>query len=65
MYKILTLNKIAACGTDLFDRSRYVVTDMESEPDGYFVGDGYLELLLSCALKLEPAELFRLGLALR
>ena len=37
MYKILTLNKIAACGTDLFDRSRYVVTDMESEPDGIMV----------------------------
>ena len=37
MYKILTLNKIAACGTDLFDRSRYVVTDMENEPDGIMV----------------------------
>ncbi len=37
MYKILTLNKIAACGTDIFDRSRYVVTDMESEPDGIMV----------------------------
>ena len=37
MYKILTLNKIAACGTDLFDRSRYTVTDMESEPDGIMV----------------------------
>ena len=37
MYKILTLNKIAACGTDLFDRSKYTVTDMESEPDGIMV----------------------------
>ena len=37
MYKILTLNKIAACGTDLFDRSKYTVTDMETEPDGIMV----------------------------
>lgn len=37
MFKILTLNKIAACGTDLFDRSRYTVTDMEAEPDGIMV----------------------------
>ena len=37
MFKILTLNKIAACGTDLFDRSKYTVTDMESEPDGIMV----------------------------
>ena len=37
MYKILTLNKIAACGTDLFDRSKYTVTDMEAEPDGIMV----------------------------
>lgn len=37
MYKILTLNKIAACGTDLFDRSKYTVADMETEPDGIMV----------------------------
>ena len=37
MFKILTLNKIAACGTDLFDRSKYTVTDMEAEPDGIMV----------------------------
>ncbi len=37
MYKILTLNKIAACGTDLFDRSKYTVADMEAEPDGIMV----------------------------
>ena len=37
MYKILTLNKIAACGTDLFDRSKYTVADMENEPDGIMV----------------------------
>lgn len=37
MYKILTLNKIAACGTDLFDRSKYTVADMEVEPDGIMV----------------------------
>ena len=37
MYKILTLNKIAACGTDLFDREKYTVTDMEAAPDGIMV----------------------------
>lgn len=37
MYKILALNKIAACGTDLFDRSKYTVADMETEPDGIMV----------------------------
>ena len=37
MYKILTLNKIAACGTDLFDRSKYTVADIETEPDGIMV----------------------------
>ena len=37
MYKILTLNKIAACGTDLFDREKYTVADMETEPDGIMV----------------------------
>ncbi len=37
MYKILTLNKIAACGTDLFDREKYTVTDAEAAPDGIMV----------------------------
>ncbi len=37
MFKILTLNKIAACGTDLFDRSKYTVADAEAEPDGIMV----------------------------
>ena len=37
MFNILTLNKIAACGTDLFDRSRYNVTDTETSPDGIMV----------------------------
>ena len=37
MYKILTLNKIAACGTDLFDREKYTVADTETSPDGIMV----------------------------
>ena len=37
MYKILTLNKIAACGTDLFDREKYNVADTETSPDGIMV----------------------------
>ena len=27
MYNVKTLNKIAACGTDLLDRSKYTVGD--------------------------------------
>ena len=37
MYKILTLNKIAACGIDLFDKAKYAVTDNEAAPDGIMV----------------------------
>lgn len=37
MFKILTLNKIAACGTDLFDRAKYTVADTEEAPDGIMV----------------------------
>ena len=28
MYNILTLNKIAACGTDIFDKAKYTVSEM-------------------------------------
>jgi len=37
MYNILTLNKIAACGTDLFDKSRYTVGDAVENPTGILV----------------------------
>ena len=37
MYNVLTLNKIAACGTDLFDRSKYNVGDNVSEPAAIMV----------------------------
>lgn len=37
MFKILTLNKIAACGTELFDKAKYSVSDAESAPDGIMV----------------------------
>ena len=33
MYNIQTLNKIAACGTDLFDKSKYTVSDNPANPD--------------------------------
>ena len=33
MYNVLTLNKIAACGTDLLDKSKYTVSDDEKNPD--------------------------------
>ncbi len=34
MYNILTLNKIAACGTDRLDRNEYTVSDDCANPDG-------------------------------
>ena len=37
MYNVLTLNKIAACGTDLLDKSKYAVSDDEKNPDAILV----------------------------
>ena len=37
MYNILLLNKIAQCGTDLFDRSKYAVGDSIENPDAILV----------------------------
>jgi len=33
MYNIQTLNKIAACGTDLFDKGKYTISDNPANPD--------------------------------
>lgn len=37
MYNIKTLNKIAACGTDLLDKSKYTVGDAVETPDAILV----------------------------
>ena len=37
MYNILTLNKIAACGTDLLDKSKYAFADDMENPDAILV----------------------------
>lgn len=37
MYNVLTLNKIAAVGTDLFDREKYTVSDSEENPAAIMV----------------------------
>lgn len=37
MYNILTLNKIAACGTDLLDKSKYAFADDIANPDAILV----------------------------
>ena len=34
MFNILTLNKIAACGTDRLDKNEYTVCDDCANPDG-------------------------------
>ena len=36
MYKIKTMNKIAKCGTDLFDKNNFAVEETET-PDGILV----------------------------
>ena len=57
MYNVKTLNKIAACGTDLLDRSKYTVGDDIDNPQAILVrsasmhemelGDDLLGLLIS------------------
>lgn len=37
MFNILTMNKIAACGTDKFDKAKYTVADECAEPTGIMV----------------------------
>lgn len=37
MYNILTLNKIAACGTDLLDKSKYAFSEDMANPDAILV----------------------------
>ncbi len=37
MYNIQTLNKIAKCGTDLFDTAKYTVSDTAENPDAIMV----------------------------
>ncbi|MBR1831565.1 MAG: 3-phosphoglycerate dehydrogenase [Ruminiclostridium sp.] len=37
MYNILTLNKIASCGTDLLPKDNYAISDSEANPDAVVV----------------------------
>ncbi|MGN1411662.1 MAG: phosphoglycerate dehydrogenase [Oscillospiraceae bacterium] len=37
MYNVLTLNKIATCGTSIFDSSKYTVSDNVENPDAILV----------------------------
>ena len=37
MYNIQTLNKIAACGTDLLDKGKYAIADDAKDPDAILV----------------------------
>ncbi|MCH5350320.1 MAG: 3-phosphoglycerate dehydrogenase [Oscillospiraceae bacterium] len=37
MFNIQTLNKIAACGTDIFDKSKYTIADEVQNPDAIMV----------------------------
>ncbi|MCH5194863.1 MAG: 3-phosphoglycerate dehydrogenase [Oscillospiraceae bacterium] len=37
MFNIQTLNKIAACGTDIFDKSKYTIADEVNNPDAIMV----------------------------
>ena len=36
MYKIKTMNKIAKCGTDLFDKNNFVVEETETPTEYWF-----------------------------
>ena len=37
MYNIQTLNKIAACGTDVFNKANYNISDTVEKPDAIMV----------------------------
>ena len=37
MYNIQTLNKIASCGTDVFDKTKYAIADEQANPDAIMV----------------------------
>ena len=37
MYKIQTLNKISEVGTDVFDKSKYAISDDCANPDAIMV----------------------------
>lgn len=37
MYNIQTLNKIASCGTDVFDKAKYAISDAPANPDAIMV----------------------------
>ena len=37
MYEIKTLNKIATCGTDIFDKAKYTVSDNAENPTAIMV----------------------------
>lgn len=49
MYSILTLNKIAACGTDLFDKAKYTVSDNAENPVGILVRSAKMHDMELCA----------------
>ncbi|HJD23835.1 MAG TPA: phosphoglycerate dehydrogenase [Firmicutes bacterium] len=52
MFEILTLNKIAACGTDKFDKANYTVSDSCAQPDGIMVRSAAMhEMELPASLK--------------
>ena len=37
MYNIQTLNKISAVGTDIFDKTKYAISDAPENPDAIMV----------------------------
>ncbi len=52
MFQIMTLNKIAACGTDRFDKDNYAVSGECAEPDGIMVRSAAMhEMELPSSLK--------------
>ena len=46
MYNILTLNKIAACGTDIFDKAKYTVSDNAENPTAIMVRSAKTAVIL-------------------
>mgnify|MGYP000051983638 CR=1 FL=1 len=56
MYEIKTLNKIATCGTDIFDKAKYTVSDNAENPTAIMVRSAKMhdmEMLRACLLLQE------------
>ena len=61
MYNILTLNKIAACGTDIFDKAKYTVSDNAENPTAIMVRSAKMHDMEITTYNLEQKTINKFG----